>query len=162
LTGETSAVTLDLPVTVAAVATPEAGPGTEQPEATAGTLPVTGGPAGPELALAAGALRAGGAARGGGRPRRPAAPPAAPPGLDGRPVTHGRRLAPALAMAAVLIAALLASAAQSPAATADTNAPCADNDGVTVVVDFHELGGGVQVRCAPQPVTDGFSALRQA
>jgi hypothetical protein len=52
LTGETSAVTLDVPVTVAAVATPEAGPGAEQPATAAGTLPVTGGPTGPEVVLA--------------------------------------------------------------------------------------------------------------
>jgi hypothetical protein len=40
--------------------------------------------------------------------------------------------------------------------------PCADNVGITVVIDFQELGGGVNVRCAPGPVTSGLDALDKA
>lgn len=48
----------------------------------------------------------------------------------------------------VVAAAALAAAAYAgiPAAPA-TAAPCATADGVSVVVDFHELGGGVQSGC---------------
>jgi len=42
------------------------------------------------------------------------------------------------------------------------NTPCLDNVGVTIVVDFHELGGGVNIRCAPGPVTSGLDALDKA
>lgn len=62
------------------------------------------------------------------------------------------------------VAALILIAAVVPALGAradDANHAC-DDDGVTVVVDFQELGGGVNVRCAPQPVTSGFDALRRA
>ena len=34
-----------------------------------------------------------------------------------------------------------------------------DPDGITVVIDFQELGGGVNVRCAPGPVESGLDAL---
>src|SRR5690606_40980530 len=40
-------------------------------------------------------------------------------------------------------------------------APCPGTDGVTVVVDFGPLGGGVRSGCAPAPGT-GFEALAQA
>jgi hypothetical protein len=33
---------------------------------------------------------------------------------------------------------------------------------VTVVVDFGTLGGGMQTRCAPEPVSSGFDALTKA
>ena len=39
---------------------------------------------------------------------------------------------------------------------------CDDNVGVTVVVDFQELGGGVNVRCAPNGASSGIDALEQA
>jgi hypothetical protein len=39
---------------------------------------------------------------------------------------------------------------------------CTDNAGVTVVVDFQDLGGGVSVRCAPDDVTSGLDALDKA
>jgi hypothetical protein len=49
-------------------------------------------------------------------------------------------------------------------AHAETGAagPCADNVGVTVVIDFQDLGGGVNVRCAPGSVTSGLDALAKA
>ncbi len=49
--------------------------------------------------------------------------------------------------AATLVAAAYVGLPAAPAAAAD----CASADGVTVVVDFHELGGGVQSAC----VADG-------
>ena len=39
---------------------------------------------------------------------------------------------------------------------------CPTSSGVTVVIDFQELGGGVHVRCAPGAVSSGLDALRQA
>lgn len=43
-----------------------------------------------------------------------------------------------------------------------TDGACNSNSGITVVIDFQELGGGTYVRCAPGPVDSGFAALRQA
>lgn len=40
--------------------------------------------------------------------------------------------------------------------------PCPDVNGVTVVVDFGALGGGVQVACAPGDPNSGFAALKGA
>ena len=39
---------------------------------------------------------------------------------------------------------------------------CPNATGVTVVVDFQELGGGVNVVCAPGPVASGLEAMRVA
>ena len=39
---------------------------------------------------------------------------------------------------------------------------CPNATGVTVVVDFQELGGGVNVACAPGPVASGLEAMRAA
>jgi hypothetical protein len=39
---------------------------------------------------------------------------------------------------------------------------CADNVGITIVVDFQDLGGGVNVVCAPGPVSSGLDALHRA
>src|SRR5438128_2602216 len=64
-----------------------------------------------------------------------------------------------VAVAGVAVHTAVTSAA-APAARAD--GACATANGVTVVIDFHQLGGGVYVRCAEQPVGDGFAALRQA
>ncbi len=67
---------------------------------------------------------------------------------------------------ALLALAVLAATLGAPITVADagawTDGVCPDPSGVTVVIDFQELGGGVHVRCAPQPVTSGFSALQQA
>jgi hypothetical protein len=48
------------------------------------------------------------------------------------------------------------------ASAASTEAACDDPAGVTVVVDFGDLGGGVQMRCAGWPVTSGLDALDRA
>jgi hypothetical protein len=66
----------------------------------------------------------------------------------------------ATALASVLLAATLTVTTSD--AGAWTDGACTAPSGVTVVVDFQDLGGGVHVRCAPQPVTNGFEALRQA
>lgn len=62
-----------------------------------------------------------------------------------------------------LLAATLGYAAPG-SATAETGSvgACSGNEGVTVVVDFGTLGGGVQTRCAPEPVKSGFDALSRA
>lgn len=49
-----------------------------------------------------------------------------------------------------------------PSVDAWTTGPCTSADGVTVVIDFQELGGGIHVRCAPGPVESGFAALSRA
>ena len=68
----------------------------------------------------------------------------------------------------VRLVAFVAAGIAIPVATASVhsasleNTPCLDNVGVTIVVDFHELGGGVNIRCAPGPVTSGLDALDKA
>ncbi|GLY24599.1 hypothetical protein Misp04_43310 [Micromonospora sp. NBRC 101691] len=49
-----------------------------------------------------------------------------------------------------------------PARAAGTAGHCPDASGVTVVVDFHELGGGTVVRCAPGAQATGLAALKNA
>jgi hypothetical protein len=67
------------------------------------------------------------------------------------------RLGRRLAAVAVLAAGLSAAAPASPAAAA---ACPAASTGVTVVVDFTGLGGGVAVRCAPGDPASGLAALQ--
>jgi hypothetical protein len=58
---------------------------------------------------------------------------------------------------------MTAGAAPAHASRPDAvGAACSDPTGITVVVDFRELGGGVRVGCAPQPVASGFEALAKA
>jgi hypothetical protein len=61
---------------------------------------------------------------------------------------------------AATIVALFVPAA--PTHADDANQECTDGQGVTIVVDFQELGGGVNVRCAPQPIRTGFDVFRNA
>jgi LPXTG-motif cell wall-anchored protein len=70
---------------------------------------------------------------------------------------------------AALILAVVATVAPAAApATAVAMAPgglpgfCPSADGVTVVVDFNELGGGVVVRCAEGAQKNGLAALENA
>lgn len=74
------------------------------------------------------------------------------------------RLLVAVAVVALLALPILGapSAGAAPAATAQREGACPTADGVTVVVDFRELGGGIHVRCARGPVTSGFDALQKA
>jgi hypothetical protein len=62
-------------------------------------------------------------------------------------------------VAAVLAAGLLLSAGP---VGATTDGWCDGDTGVTVVVDFRDLGGATIVRCVPDAVADGFDALAQA
>src|SRR5262245_58733192 len=63
-------------------------------------------------------------------------------------------------------AAVLVCAAAGPADAADQvtgrAGPCPAGAGVTVVVDFQDLGGGTVVRCAPGEQRSGLAALRAA
>ncbi|TCB97172.1 hypothetical protein E0H26_12880 [Micromonospora zingiberis] len=61
----------------------------------------------------------------------------------------------ALAGASVLVGPV-------PAAAAGSAGYCPDSGGVTVVVDFKELGGGTVVRCAPGDQATGLAALKNA
>lgn len=68
-----------------------------------------------------------------------------------------RRLGALLALGVAVMAV--------PAVHAEANQECANNEDVTVVVDFRDLGGGVNVRCAPQGsdgIDSGFDALEHA
>ncbi|WP_432129460.1 flagellar hook-length control protein FliK [Streptomyces sp. bgisy082] len=76
-----------------------------------------------------------------------------------------------VARAAVLSLALVLGLtglglATAPEATAlngkGTAGPCPSSSGVTVVVDFQELGGGTVVRCAPGDQATGLAALKNA
>ena len=67
--------------------------------------------------------------------------------------------------APVVVAALLAVGClltSSPGPVAGSVGPCPGSTGVTVVVDYHALGGGVVVRCAPGSPESGFKALQAA
>jgi hypothetical protein len=70
------------------------------------------------------------------------------------------RLAAALTLVATGVSMPVAAAPALAARWAD--GPCTDNVGITVVIDFQELGGGVNVRCASGPVTSGLDALDKA
>ncbi|RKN45355.1 hypothetical protein [Micromonospora endolithica] len=72
--------------------------------------------------------------------------------------TARRRLAGLLAAAV----AAIALTAVEPAPRAAHAAACVGTSGVTVVVDFAALGGGVQVGCAPGDPATGLAALQGA
>ncbi|BCJ61960.1 hypothetical protein [Micromonospora endophytica] len=66
---------------------------------------------------------------------------------------------------AALVLALVAAgalAAPGPAVAAGSAGYCPDSGGVTVVVDFKELGGGTIVRCASGDQDTGLAALKNA
>jgi hypothetical protein len=65
------------------------------------------------------------------------------------------------ALAPVLASVLLCGPAPV-AAAAGTPGYCSDANGVTVVVDFQELGGSTTVRCAPGDQPTGLAALQHA
>ncbi|MEQ1786812.1 MAG: hypothetical protein ABL966_07150 [Acidimicrobiales bacterium] len=65
-------------------------------------------------------------------------------------------VAVAVALLAVGSLGLTTPAGARPAAA------CPAGDGITVMVDFGPLGGGVQIRCVTQSVTSGFDALTKA
>jgi hypothetical protein len=63
--------------------------------------------------------------------------------------------------AAVLVAAVVAGGVLLPAGPAGA-AACSGSGGVTVVVDFGSLGGGIQVGCAVGDPASGLAALHAA
>lgn len=68
----------------------------------------------------------------------------------------------------VLVAALctvglsVATAAPVDAAPRSVDKPCTTANGITVVIDFQDLGGGTDVYCAPNAPGSGLVALNQA
>lgn len=66
------------------------------------------------------------------------------------------------AAAVALVAAGSVIGPGSPVAAAGSAGYCPDAAGVTVVVDFNELGGGTVVRCAPGSQATGLAALKSA
>jgi hypothetical protein len=62
----------------------------------------------------------------------------------------------------VLMAAALSMSGAPSASAAATNGACADGNGVTVVVDFTDLGGSVETGCAPSDAPSGRAALLAA
>ncbi|WP_212764660.1 hypothetical protein [Streptomyces sp. I05A-00742] len=75
-----------------------------------------------------------------------------------------RALLTALALFAAPAGAGIAAADSAAALDTGRGRPgfCPDDDGVTVVVDFQELGGSTIVRCAPGGQSSGLSALKNA
>ena len=73
-------------------------------------------------------------------------------------MTRAVRWAAKLVVAAVVAAAASTALPASPASAAG----CRTADGVTVVVDFHELGGGVQTACVADGGGDTASRLFSA
>ncbi|MFF0825092.1 hypothetical protein ACFYUR_32370 [Micromonospora haikouensis] len=65
-------------------------------------------------------------------------------------------------MAVVLAAVGVVGEPGSPAMAAGAAGYCPDASGVTVVVDFNELGGGTVVRCARGEQPTGLTALKSA
>lgn len=71
-------------------------------------------------------------------------------------------------MTGLAVTAHPATAAPTPEPAAEalgarsTPGACTTAEGVTVVIDFQELGGGSYVRCAPNAPETGFEALEQA
>lgn len=66
--------------------------------------------------------------------------------------------------AAVVVLVVFGGAALAapPAQAAGTAGYCPDASGVTVVVDFRDLGGGVVIRCAPGDQSTGLGAMKNA
>ncbi|MDF4251881.1 hypothetical protein [Streptomyces sp. WMMB303] len=75
-----------------------------------------------------------------------------------------RTLAAVLAVLVGSVGAGLTTPAEASASAASRGRAgyCPDADGVTVVVDFRELGGGTLVRCAPGGHRTGLAALKAA
>ncbi|MBB5829092.1 hypothetical protein [Micromonospora carbonacea] len=65
-------------------------------------------------------------------------------------------------LAVVLAAVGVVGESGSPAMAAGAAGYCPDASGVTVVVDFNELGGGTVVRCARGEQSTGLTALKSA
>ncbi|AXB46507.1 flagellar hook-length control protein FliK [Amycolatopsis albispora] len=73
-----------------------------------------------------------------------------------------RRLRSVLAAAALAAALTPVTTASAVDQGKGTPGYCPDATGVTVVVDFHELGGDPIIRCAPGEQASGLTALQNA
>ncbi|MBN6035912.1 hypothetical protein [Amycolatopsis sp. 195334CR] len=73
-----------------------------------------------------------------------------------------RRLRSVLAVAALVAALSPVTTAAAVDQGKGTPGYCPGGNGITVVVDFHELGGDTIVRCAPGEQASGLSALQNA
>ncbi|APE24408.1 MULTISPECIES: hypothetical protein [Streptomyces] len=83
------------------------------------------------------------------------------------PYGHAMRALRAAVLSLALVLGLTGlGLASAPEATAlngkGTAGYCPNSNGVTVVVDFQELGGGTIVRCAPGDQATGLAALENA
>lgn len=67
-----------------------------------------------------------------------------------------------LRILSLAIAAAAFAVPVTPSRADDANTECTNNNDITIVIDFNELGGGVNVRCAPQPVDSGFDAFKRS
>ena len=141
MVGQTSGTLVEVPIEVLPVVV-------DDPN----QLPATGSPSAPLASVAVALLVGGGALVAEGRRRR-----------EVRALLMARRVR---RVGFALAGALLALGPSSAAVQAAPSAPptaiggaCTDSTGITVVVDFTRFGGGVDVRCAPQPVRSGFEAL---
>lgn len=67
-----------------------------------------------------------------------------------------RRIGLLVGLGLALVAVPAAGAAD------DANRACDNDQDVTIVVDFGSLGGGVNVRCGAQPISNGFDVFRRA
>jgi|HigsolmetaAR206D_1030411.scaffolds.fasta_scaffold01139_6 hypothetical protein len=66
------------------------------------------------------------------------------------------------AVVVTLVASGTVVGPESPVAAAGSAGFCPDASGVTIVVDFNELGGGTVVRCAHGDQATGLAALKNA
>ncbi|GAA2819723.1 prenyltransferase/squalene oxidase repeat-containing protein [Crossiella cryophila] len=73
-----------------------------------------------------------------------------------------RRALSAFAGAALLLSMAAPLAAAAPAPIPGSPGYCPDGNGVTVVVDFQELGGATEIRCAPGDQASGLTALENS
>ncbi|HEY8058388.1 MAG TPA: hypothetical protein VID94_06540, partial [Acidimicrobiales bacterium] len=65
-------------------------------------------------------------------------------------------------LAAAVLLAVGVWLTPTPPTVLGSDGPCPGSTGVTVVVDFQVLGGGVLTRCAPGAPVSGFDALKGA
>jgi hypothetical protein len=69
----------------------------------------------------------------------------------------------AMGLGAIVVAMSTVLAAPSAAGTvAGTPGYCPNANGVTVIVDYQELGGATEIRCAPGDQPTGLAALENA
>lgn len=90
-----------------------------------------------------------------GRPRRSAP-------TTGMRTTGMRRTGTTLAVLALVLAPAATSAAAATRMPTSVDGACTDPAGVTVVVDFTDLGGEVEIGCAPEGAATGTEALQAA